>query len=72
MTLMSFTQGKTTLGLGEYSDSQAVEHSSRGILGKSKFYRVLEEATWKQHMIGWVFRDFLIGQAGSGFWCKVS
>lgn len=40
---MSFIQGKTIYGLGEYSASQAVEHHSQKIWGKSKFYRALEE-----------------------------
>lgn len=46
---MSFIQGKTIYGLGEYSSSQAVEHSSRGIWDKIEFYRELEEAMGKQH-----------------------
>lgn len=41
MSFTSFIQGTTIHKLGMYSASQAVEHSSRGILGKSEFYRVL-------------------------------
>lgn len=46
--LMSFIQGKTIHGLGQYCASQAVEHSSQGILGKNEFYRVLEKGKRKQ------------------------
>ena len=28
-------------------------------LGQSEFYRMLKEATWKQHMIGLECEDFL-------------
>lgn len=38
--------------LDDYSPSQAVGHSSRGIWGKSQFYSALEEATRKPGMIG--------------------
>lgn len=34
---MSFIQEKILHGLGECSASEAVEHSSQGILGKSEF-----------------------------------
>lgn len=33
---------ETNAWIGECSTSQAVEHSSRGILGQSKFYKVIE------------------------------
>ena len=38
---MSFIQVKTSHGLGEYSASQAMEHSSWEIMGKSEIYGVL-------------------------------
>ena len=46
---------ETVHGLVEYSMSQAVEHSSQGVLGKREFYRMLEKAAEKQH-------DWLRGQ----------
>lgn len=49
---MSFIQRKIVHGLEEYHASQAVEHYSGGIWGKSEFYGLLEEATQKQGMIG--------------------
>lgn len=52
-SLMSFLQGKTIHGLGEDSASEAAEHSSQGILGKSEFYRVVEAASQKQGMTDW-------------------
>lgn len=45
-------QGKVIHGLGEYSASQTMVLPFQGILGKSKFYRALEEATRNQGMIG--------------------
>ena len=45
---------ETLCGLGEYHTSQAVEHSSQGILGKSEFYGVLEEAM-HDWLGGWGF-----------------
>ena len=39
---MSFIQGEQSMGCSGYSSSQAVEHSSGGILGQ--FYRALEVA----------------------------
>ena len=44
--------------------SEAAEHSSQGLLGKSHFYRALEEATQKQGMIGYEGGGFLIRPAG--------
>lgn len=44
---MSFNQGKTILRLGEYGASEAVEHSSQGVLGKNEFYEALEVAMGK-------------------------
>ena len=38
--------------LGEYSGSQAMERVPQGILGRRKFYRTLEMATWKYDVIG--------------------
>ena len=52
MDLMFFIQEETIHGLGEYNVSQAVKHSSQGILGKLRFYRALEGATQKQGVIG--------------------
>ena len=49
---MSFIQGKSVHGLGEDSASQSVELSSWGILGKSEYYRKLDDATQKPAMIG--------------------
>lgn len=43
---MSFIQGEAMHGLGEYSASQAMEHSFPGIWGKSEFYWALEEKMW--------------------------
>lgn len=48
---MFFTEGKT-VWIGECSDSQALEDSSQGVWDKSRFYRMLEKAPWKQGMIG--------------------
>ena len=67
MDLMFFIQEETIHGLGEYNVSQAVKHSSQGILGKLRFYRALEETTWRQHRIGQEVRDFLIRPAGPIF-----
>lgn len=72
MSLMSFIQGRTIHGLGEYRAFQAVKHFSQGILGKLEFYRVLEEATWKQSRIGQEVRNFLIRPADRIFQSKVS
>ena len=46
-----------------HSFSQAMHHSSWGILGKNQFKKkkkASEEATWKEGMIGWEIEDFLI------------
>lgn len=59
-SLIFFIQGKTIRGLRKYSVSRAVERSSLGIWGKSKFYRMLEEATWKQVMIGQQVGNFFL------------
>lgn len=61
---MVFIQGRTVHGLGVVHASQAVEHSSQGISGKSEFYRALEEAVWTQGRVGQDVRDFLIRLAG--------
>lgn len=60
---MSSIQGKTIHGLGEYCASQGVEHSSQGILDKSKFYRALEEGMRKQ---GRLARKLMIPHQASG------
>lgn len=52
---------------GENSASQAVGHSSRGILGWSEFYRALEELPRKQGRTGWEVGDFLTRLAGPIF-----
>ena len=45
--MMPIIQGEAFHGLQANSASQAVAHTSLGILGKSEFYRALEEAMWK-------------------------
>lgn len=47
---MSFMQGNIIHGLGEYGASPAAKHCSRGIWGKSEFYRALEAATQTQEL----------------------
>lgn len=54
-------------GLGEYNASQAVEHASWGVSDKNRFYRILEEAAWKQGMIDNDVSDFLKKLVGSIF-----
>lgn len=50
---MSFIQKKASHGLGEHSDSQAVDgDSSQETWGKTKFYKALDVVTWKQGIIG--------------------
>ena len=48
---MCFTQEKIIHGLGEYSASQAVGHSSHGILGNGVL-QMLEKAMQKQGVVG--------------------
>ena len=38
--------------IGGHSDLEAVEYSPQEILGKTKFYKALEETTQKQGTIG--------------------
>lgn len=52
MSLISLTREERIHGLGAYSDSQAVELSSLRIMGKSEFYRALEEPTWTPGRMG--------------------
>lgn len=61
---MSCIQGKTIPAFGAYGPSPAV------VL--RELYRVLEEATWKQGMIGQEVGDFLTRLAGPAFSGKVS
>lgn len=64
MSLMAFIRRRTVHALGVGHASQAVGHSSQGILGKSTFYRVLEEAVWTWGRVGQHVGDFLIRLAG--------
>ena len=52
VSLVPIIQGEAFHGLQANSASQAVVHSSLGILGKSEFYRGLEGVTWEQAMFG--------------------
>ena len=58
ISLIHFFQGKTIHELvgGVYLAPKAVEHSSQGNLGKSKFFRMLQKATETTH-------DWLEGSA---------
>ena len=38
---MSFNQGKTIHGLEEFSGSEAVKHSSQGMLGQKRVFQVI-------------------------------
>lgn len=53
MNMMSFIQGRTVHGLGQCCASLAVEHSSQGILGKSKCYRALERQLDTRAWLAW-------------------
>lgn len=50
--VMSRRQRRASCGLGDHSASEAVQHSTQEVLGKSGFYKMLEGATQKQSMIG--------------------
>lgn len=67
----SLRQGRTILGLGDYSASEAIQHFPQGILCKSGFYKMLEEAMQKQSMIGQEV-DFLVRLAGPIFQGQVN
>lgn len=51
--MMPIIQGEAFHGLQANSASQAVAHTSLGILGKSEFYRELEGVRWEQDMFGY-------------------
>lgn len=67
---MSFIQGKIIHGFGEYSTSQAVGRFPRD-LGQESVYKSLEQATWKQGLIGQEVWDFLIRLVGPIFQGKM-
>lgn len=67
---MSFSQGKTIHGGGSTVPAE-MKHPSQGILGKSKFCRASEEATWTQGTTGWQVRDFFTWLADPIFQGKV-
>lgn len=58
-SFVSYIQGRTINGLGEYSASQWGS-STQGIFGWGQVYGALEEATQKQAVIGMEVGDFLI------------
>lgn len=64
--VMSRKQRRASCGLGDYSASEAVQHSTQEVLGKSGFYKTLEGAMQKQSMIGKEV-EFFRGLAGPIF-----
>lgn len=56
MNLVSFIQGKASMDWGGQCFTGS-GRSSRETWGKSKFYRALEGATWKQGRLGFPYKS---------------